>query len=87
MFYLIILFSVANRFVEEYGLVRLSIGEAMRRVMLEQPKSDLSKQLVKHVTKGLTVPDELAVQALDVCLLEMRSQTRGYVHKQLYNFM
>ncbi|CAG2189319.1 AK9 [Mytilus edulis] len=70
---------MANRFVEEYGLVRLSIGEAMRRVMLEQPKSDLSKQLVKHVTKGLTVPDELAVQALDVCLLEMRSQTRGYI--------
>ena len=68
---------MANRFVEEYGLVRLSIGEAMRKVMLELPKSDLSKQMLKHITKGLTVPDELAVQALDLCLLEMRCQTRG----------
>jgi adenylate/nucleoside-diphosphate kinase len=49
----------------------------MRKVMLELPKSDLSKQMLKHITKGLTVPDELAVQALDICLLEMRCQTRG----------
>ena len=77
--YNFLVIAVANRFVEEYGLVRLSIGEAMRRVMMEQPKSDLSKQIQNHVTKGLTVPDELAVQALDICLLDMKSQTRGYV--------
>lgn len=69
--------TVANRFVSEYGLVRLSIGEAMRRVLLEQPKTDLAKAINKHLVKGLTVPDELAVQALDVCLMDMRCQTRG----------
>ena len=70
---------VANRFAEEYGLLRLSIGEAMRMVMTSQPKSFLSKEMQRHLIKGLTVPDELAVQALEVCLLDMRCQTRGYV--------
>lgn len=69
--------TVANRFVSEYGLVRLSIGEAMRRVLMEQPKTDLAKAITKHLIKGLTVPDELAVQALDICLMDMRCQTRG----------
>lgn len=69
--------TVANRFVSEYGLVRLSIGEAMRRVLVEQPKTDLAKAITKHLIKGLTVPDELAVQALDICLMDMRCQTRG----------
>lgn len=73
--------TVANRFVSEYGLVRLSIGEAMRRVLMEQPKTDLAKAITKHLIKGLTVPDELAVQALDICLMDMRCQTRGWVLK------
>jgi len=71
--------TVANRFVEEYGLVRMSIGEAMRKVIAEQPKTELAKAMTKHLIRGLTVPDELAVQALDVCLLDMQCQTRGYV--------
>lgn len=70
---------MANRFAEEYGLVRLSIGEAMRKVLAEQPKTDLAKQMTAHLVKGLTVPDELAVQSLETCLLEMRCQTRGCV--------
>lgn len=68
---------MANRFAEEYGLLRLSIGEAMRQVLATQPASDLSSQMIKFLTKGLTIPDELAVQALDVCLLNMTCQTRG----------
>lgn len=71
--------SVANRFAEEYGLLRLSIGEAMRMVIASQPKSNLAKEMMKHLVKGLTIPDELAVQALEVCLLDMKCQTRGYI--------
>lgn len=52
----------------------------MRVVMLFQPKSNLAKEMQKHLVKGLTVPDELAVQALELCLLDMRCQTRGYVY-------
>ncbi|KAH3738545.1 hypothetical protein DPMN_045182 [Dreissena polymorpha] len=71
--------TLANRFAQEYGLLRLSIGEAMRMVMTSQPKAFLSLEMQKHLVKGLTVPDELAVQALEMCLLDMRCQTRGYV--------
>lgn len=70
-------FTVASRFAQEYGLLRLSIGEAMRMVMTYQSKSNLSKEMQKHLVKGLTVPDELAVQALEMCLLDMKCQTRG----------
>lgn len=58
-------------------MVRLSIGEAMRKVLAEQPKTELAQQMKKHLLTGNTIPDELAVQALDVCLLDMRCQTRG----------
>ena len=68
---------MATRFAEEYGMVRLSIGEAMRMCLETQPKSALSKTLLSHLRKGLTVPDELAVQALEVALMDMRCQTRG----------
>ena len=68
---------MANRFAEEYGLLRLSIGEAMRMVIASQPKSHLSKEMQRHLIKGLTIPDELAVQALEICLLDMKCQTRG----------
>lgn len=71
--------TLANRFAEAYGLVRLSIGEAMRKVLAEQQKTDLVRQMTKYLIKGYTVPEELAVQALDVCLLDMKCQTRGYV--------
>jgi len=75
--YMLYLLTVATRFASEYGLLRLSIGEAMRVIMMFQPKSNLAKEMQKHLVKGLTVPDELAVQALEMCLLDMRCQTRG----------
>lgn len=68
---------MANRFAEEYGLLRLSVGEAMRMVMTSQPKSNLTKEMQRHLVKGLTVPDELAVQAIETCLIDMKCQTRG----------
>ena len=69
--------TVAARFAEEYGMVRLSIGEAMRTILETQSKSALAKTMLSHLTKGRTVPDELAIQALEVAMMDMRCQTRG----------
>ena len=71
------IFAVANRFVAEYGVVRLSIGEAIRKVLNFQSYTELARQINLHLKAGTTVPDELAVQALEVALLDMQCQTRG----------
>jgi len=68
---------VAKRFAEEYGMMRLSIGEAVRSLLELQPHSELAISIESHLCKGLTVPDELAVQALEVTLMNMTCQTRG----------
>jgi hypothetical protein len=70
---------VANRFVAEYGVVRLSIGEVIRRLLTTQPNTDLVRQINHHLRTGCTVPDDLAVQALDVVLMDPLCQTRGWV--------
>ncbi|XP_067049308.1 adenylate kinase 9-like [Acropora muricata] len=71
--------GLANRFVSEYGVARLSIGEAMRKILNFQPFTELARQINLHLKAGMTVPDELAVQALEVALLDMQCQTRGYI--------
>ena len=68
---------MAKRFVDEYGVIRLSIGEAIRNILDYQSKTDLSQKIQLHLKKGLTVPDELGIQALEVALMDMRCQTRG----------
>ena len=74
---LLLFAAVANRFVAEYGVVRLSIGEAIRKVLNFQSYTELARQINLHLRAGTTVPDELAVQALEVALLDMQCQTRG----------
>ena len=69
--------AVANRFVAEYGVVRLSIGEAVRKVLNFQSHTELARQINLHLKAGNPVPDELAVQALEVAVLDMQCQTRG----------
>ena len=76
--------SVANRFCQEYGCVRLSIGEAIRKVILDFPQSDLTEEILLHLKNGQTVPDELCVLALERVLLDVQITTRGYV---LCNFI
>ena len=68
---------MAKRFADDYGVVRLSIGEAMRQVLTTQPKSELARQMNWHLFRGRVVPDDLQVQALETVLLDMRCQTRG----------
>lgn len=71
--------ELAKRFVAEYGVVRLSIGEAIRKVLNFQSYTELARQINLHLKAGNPVPDELAVQALEVALLDMQCQTRGFI--------
>jgi adenylate/nucleoside-diphosphate kinase len=69
--------AVARRFEKEYGVVRISLGDAMRLVITAQPKTELAGKLQSLLTKGETVSDELAVAALQVAVMDMNCVTRG----------
>lgn len=69
--------SVARVFAREYGLARLSIGDAIRMVLNNQAKTKLANQVQKHLNQGLTVPDELAIQCLEVAVMSLVCSTRG----------
>ncbi|XP_056150135.1 adenylate kinase 9 [Lampris incognitus] len=71
--------TVAQRFAQEYGLEQLSIGSVMRMVLNTQGQTELAVQMKKHLSKGLAVPDELAIQCLKVALMSLVCNTRGYV--------
>ncbi|XP_042746128.1 adenylate kinase 9 [Lagopus leucura] len=71
--------TVAKKFENVYGLRRLSMGDAIRLVLNNQPESELGLQLKWHLHRGLTVPDELAIQALDVALMDRVCATIGVV--------
>ncbi|XP_074541277.1 adenylate kinase 9 [Halichoeres trimaculatus] len=71
--------SVAEMFVKKYGLARLSIGGVMRMVLNEQANTNLAVQMKKHLSQGLAVTDELAIQCLEVALMSSVCITRGFV--------
>ncbi|XP_040920922.1 adenylate kinase 9 [Toxotes jaculatrix] len=71
--------TVAQMFAQKYGLARLSIGDVMRMVLNTQEHTDLAFQMKKHLSQGLVVPDELAIQCLDVALMSSVCSSRGYV--------
>ncbi|XP_062407393.1 adenylate kinase 9 [Sardina pilchardus] len=71
--------TVANTFVREYGMVRLSLGSVMRSVLAGQPHSELATHMLEHLKQGGTVPDQLAIQCLEVALMDLTCSTRGYV--------
>ncbi|XP_019375651.1 PREDICTED: adenylate kinase 9 [Gavialis gangeticus] len=71
--------TVAKKFASIYGLMRLSIGDAIRLVLTNQPESELALMLKWHLHKGLTAPDELAVHALEVALMDHVCTTAGVV--------
>ncbi|XP_064454048.1 adenylate kinase 9 isoform X3 [Mirounga angustirostris] len=71
--------TVAQKISSEYGLKRLSVGEALRYVLNSQPDTELALMLNWHLHKGMTAPDELAIQALEICLMESTCNTAGVV--------
>ncbi|KAL8579547.1 hypothetical protein ACOMHN_025500 [Nucella lapillus] len=71
--------TLARRFAEDYGLVRLSVGEAMRTVLNTQVRSHLGQRMRQVLCGGHVVPEELQVEALERVLLDAQCQTNGYV--------
>ncbi|XP_017933854.1 adenylate kinase 9 [Manacus vitellinus] len=71
--------TVAEKLASVYGLLRLCMGDAIRLVIDSQPESDLALKIKENLHKGLTVPDELAIQALDVALLNPMCSMAGVV--------
>ncbi|XP_075872948.1 adenylate kinase 9 isoform X2 [Nelusetta ayraudi] len=71
--------TVAQMFAQKYGLARLSIGSVMRMVLNTHQHTELAAQMKSYLFRGLTVPDELAVQCLEVAFLSLICNTRGYV--------
>lgn len=68
---------MANRFVQEHGVARLSIGEAIRKILQSHPSCELVEEINEHLFKGMMVPDELATEALELYLLDPQCVTRG----------
>ncbi|XP_072687900.1 adenylate kinase 9 isoform X6 [Canis lupus baileyi] len=71
--------TVAKKISSEYGLKLLSIGEALRYILNNQPDTELALMLNWHLYKGMTAPDELAIQALEICLMESICNTAGVI--------
>ncbi|XP_063245853.1 adenylate kinase 9 isoform X2 [Prinia subflava] len=71
--------TVAQRLASVYGFLRLSLGDAIRFVINNQPESELALEVQSHLLQGLTVPDELAIQALDVALLNHMENATGVI--------
>ena len=66
--------------VSELGLVRVTVGEALRYHLTQFPKSHLTEQMKSYLLVGETVPDELCVAALERRMLEAECNTRGSVY-------
>lgn len=71
--------TVANMFASIYGLQRLSMGDAIRSVLDNQPDTELALDIKSLLVKGLAVPDELAVRCLEVTLMDLTCNTTGVV--------
>lgn len=53
------------------------MGDAIRSILNYQPETELALVLKWHLHKGLTAPDELALRALDIALMETVCNTSG----------
>ncbi|KAL2082220.1 hypothetical protein ACEWY4_022038 [Coilia grayii] len=71
--------TLANMFAREFGMMRLSLGSVVRTVLRSQPQGELATQLLRHLQQGSSVPDALAIQCLEVVLMNLLCSTRGYV--------
>lgn len=69
---------VARMFAREYGLAHLSIDGVMQTVLSIQGNTELAREMQKCLSiEGLTMPDELTIQCLEVVLLNLVCSTRG----------
>lgn len=72
---------MANKLASKYGLKRLSVGDALRTVLNHYQETELALMLNWRLHKGMTAPDELTIQALELALMESACNTAGFVMK------
>ena len=83
----LVLFAVANQLVSTLGVVKFSIGEALRYQLMQFPESSLAEQIRSYLLVGETIPDELCVAALERKMLEAEVNTRGYVRMYIHMYV
>ncbi|XP_056422277.1 adenylate kinase 9 isoform X3 [Hyla sarda] len=71
--------TVAKMFTRIYGLQRLSLGDAIRSVLENQPNTELELNIKSHLEKGLVVPDDLAIRCLEIAMMDLTCNTTGVV--------
>ncbi|VTJ71863.1 Hypothetical predicted protein [Marmota monax] len=71
--------TVAKKLASDYGLKHLSIGDALRTILNNHAETELGLMLNWHLHKGMVAPDELAIQALDLALMDSVCNTSGVV--------
>ncbi|XP_044146654.1 adenylate kinase 9 [Bufo gargarizans] len=71
--------TVAKMFTRTYGLQRLSIGDAIRSVLEDQPNTELALEIKSHLEKGMVVPDDLAIRCLEIAMMDLTCNTIGVV--------
>nr|XP_023692139.1 adenylate kinase 9 isoform X1 [Paramormyrops kingsleyae] len=71
--------TVARKFASEFGIQRLSIGDAMRSVLTKRRQTELAAHMLSYLHQGLAVPDKLAIQCLEVALMNLVCSTRGFI--------
>ncbi|XP_047415472.1 adenylate kinase 9 isoform X3 [Sciurus carolinensis] len=71
--------TVAKKLAGDYGLKRLSAGDALRTILNNHAETELGLMLNWHLHKGMVAPDELTVQALDLALMDSVCNTSGVV--------
>lgn len=68
-YHFVFILPVAQMFAQRYGLARLSIGGVLRMMLDTHEHTDLGVEIKNHLNQGDVVPDELAIQALEVVLM------------------
>ncbi|KAJ8788678.1 hypothetical protein J1605_022423 [Eschrichtius robustus] len=64
---------------QEIDALKRLRGDALRYVLNHQPDTELALMLNWHLHKGMTAPDELVVQALELSLMGSTCNTAGVV--------
>ena len=71
--------TLADRFASEQNLLKISLGEACRRMLAFYPNSHLSKKINGLLITGETISCELQIEAVEHWLLAEKARSQGYV--------
>ena len=60
-------------------MLRISVGGCVRQILESQSDTHLASQILSFLQQGELLPDELAIEAMAVALLDTTCTTRGWV--------